>query len=356
MTSKERVLESASHRQTDRVPVDYWATEKVDKRLIEYMGVSDRKELLQALGVDIRYVFPPYIGRPLRTFPDGSQEDIWGVRRKEVRAGSTVYSEVCYSPLAEATTPEELDRFPWPDPGWYDYSQIPDLCNRYKDYAIITVDERTNRTTVLHEAIYLCGMEKIMMDLALNPSFVHKLFDKITGFYIELNKRVFEACSGGIDILLIGDDLGTQNNLLLSPMMLNQFVFPYLKRYVDLCREHKVRVMLHSCGAIREIIPDLIELGIEILNPIQVRAKGMIPSELKNEFGHKLCFHGGVDIQQTLPRGKPDDVKKEVRERINILGKEGGYILAPTHNFQEEVPLENIIAFYHEAGSMGVEN
>lgn len=245
MNPKERVLESVSHRRTDRVPVDYWATEKVDQELIEYMGVSNREEFLHVLGIDIRYVFPPYIGPPLRTFPDGSQEDIWGVRRKEVKTGS-----------------------------------------------------------------------------------------------------------GKIDILLIGDDLGTQNDLLMSPVMLKQFIFPYLRECIELCRGYKVRVMFHSCGAIKGIIPDLIELGIEILNPIQVRANGMILSELKNTFGDRLCFHERVDIQQTLPRGKPDDVKKEVRERIAVLGENGGYILAPTHNFQEEVPMENILAFYHEAGSM----
>lgn len=352
MYPKERVLESISHHQTDRVPVDYWSTEEVDKKLIEYMGVSNRGELLQALGIDIRYVFPPYIGPPLRTFSDGSQEDIWGVRRKKVATASAVYSEVYYSPLSETIAPEELNDFPWPDPDWFDYSQIKNLCDKYESYAIISVDERTNRTAVLHEAIYLCGMEKIMMDLALNPSFVHKLFEEITEFYTEVNKRILKAGSGKIDILLIGDDLGTQDNLIMSPEMLRQFIFPYLKRYIDLCKEYKVRVMFHSCGAIKEIIPDLIELGIEILNPIQVRAKGMAPSELKSKFGDRLCFHGGVDIQQTLPFGKPEDVKKEVRERINTLGKEGGYILAPTHNFQEEVPLENIIAFYQEAGSM----
>ena len=352
MYPKERVLESLSHRQTDRVPVDYWSTEEVDRRLSEYMGVPNRGELLEALGIDIRYVFPPYIGPPLRTFSDGSREDIWGVRRKKLIAGSAIYSEVCYSPLSEMMTPGELDDFPWPEPECFDYSQMATLCDKYKNYAVITVDERTNRTTVLHEAIYLCGMEKIMMDLALNPLFVHKLFGKITAFYTEVNRRILQAGSGKIDILLIGDDFGTQNNLIVSSEMLRRFIFPYLKKYIDLCKEYKVRVMFHSCGAIKEIIPDLIELGIEILNPIQVRAEGMVPSELKNEFGDRLCFHGGLDIQQTLPRGKPDDVRNEVRERIEVLGKNGGYILAPTHNFQEEVPLENIIAFYQEAGSM----
>jgi len=352
MSGKERVLKAINYEITDRVPVDFWATKDATTKLMNYFKLNDKEKLFEKLGIDIRYVFPEYIGPALRDFPDGSKEDIWKIRRKSVKAGNTVYNEVSYYPLADANSIEDIERFDWPDPDWFNFEEMEEMCSKYEKYAIVLCDERTNRTTVLHEGIYLCGMEKIMMDMVLNPDFVHALFNKISNFYLELNKRIFEAAKGKIDILLIGDDLGAQDGLLISPRQIREFIFPHLKKYAELCRKYNVKVMFHSCGSIREIIPNLIDAGVEILNPIQVRAKGMVPEKLKREFGEKLCFHGGVDVQKTLPFGTVEDVKKEVRERINVLGENGGYILSPTHNFQADIPVENIMAFYEEAGSI----
>jgi len=352
MTGKERVLKAIKHESIDRVPVDFWATRDTEKKLISYLNLEDKEALLEKLGIDIRYVFPEYAGPPLKTFSDGSKEDIWKVRRKPIQAGSSTYNEVIYYPLANANSIEDIERFEWPEPNWFNLDNMEEVCRRYEQYAIVLCDERTNRTTVLHQGIYLCGMEKIMMDLIINPDFVHALFTRISDFYLKLNRRIFESVNGKIDILLIGDDIGTQNGLLISPAQIHEFIIPYLKKYIKLCREYNVKVMFHSCGAIREIIPDLIDAGFDILNPIQVRAAGMIPRELKKEFGEKICFHGGVDVQKTLPYGTVEEVKREVRERIDVLGENGGYILAPTHNFQADIPMENIIAVYKEAGSM----
>lgn len=343
MNSKERVLDAVSHKETDRIPADYWATEEVTESLIEYFGLKDYDSLLEKLQIDMRYIFPPYIGPELKTFPDGSKEDIWKIRR------DPVYNEVCYAPLSGASTVEDLDKYTWPSPDWYDYSKIPEMCEKYNNYAIVVCDERTNRTTVLHAGIYLCGMEKVMTDFYINPELVNEMFKRVSEFYLEVNRRIFEAAKGKIDIILIGDDFGTQEALLLSPKMLNDFIYPYLKKYFDLAHQYNVKVMFHSCGAIREIIPDLIDLGVDILNPIQVRAKGMVPEELKERFGKQLCFHGGIDVQKTLPFGSTEDVKKEVEDRIRVLGAGGGYILAPTHNFQPGTPVENIITMYETA-------
>lgn len=352
MYGKERVLKAVEHKTTDRVPVDFWATKDAEKKLFSYFKTNNSEDILEKLGIDIRQVFPEYIGPPLRTFPDSSKEDIWKVRRKGIKAGNATYNEITFYPLSDARTIEDLDKFNWPDPDWFNISGIKEVCRRCEKYAVVLCDERTNRTTVLHQGIYLRGMEQIMLDIALNPEFVHALFRRISRFYIDLNRRVFEAARGKIDILLIGDDIGTQNGLLLSPKQIREFILPYLKEYVELCRNYGVKVMFHSCGAIREIIPDLINTGFDILNPIQVRATGMVPAELKKEFGDKICFHGGVDVQKTMPCGTVEEVRKEVRERIDVLGKNGGYILAPTHNFQADVPVENMLSFYEEAGSL----
>ncbi len=352
MNGKERVLKAIKHETTDRVPVDFWATKDAENKLLSRFNLKDRETLLEKLGIDIRQVFPEYTGPPLHSFPDGSREDIWKVRRKGISAGNATYDEIAWYPLSEASSIEDLEEFEWPSPDMFNIGDMEAVCDRYERYAVLLCDERTNRTTVLHQGIYLRGMEQIMLDIALNPDFVHALFRKISKFYIDLNRKVFEAVKGKIDILLVGDDIGTQNGLLLSPAHIREFVIPYLKEYVRLCKDFGVKAMFHSCGAIRELIPDLIDAGFDILNPIQVRASGMVPAELKKEFGGRICFHGGIDVQKTMPCGTVEQVRKEVRERIDVLGKSGGYILAPTHNFQADVPVENMIAFYEEAGSL----
>jgi len=354
MNGKERVLKAVEHKITDRVPVDFWATKDAEKKLFSHFNLNDREAVLEKLSIDVRQVFPEYTGPSLRSFPDGSMEDIWKVRRKDIKAGNATYNEITFYPLSEARSIGDLEKFDWPDPEQFDISGMEAVCSRYEKYAVVLCDERTNRTTVLHQGIYLRGMEQIMLDIALNPEFVHALFRRISRFYMELNRKVFEAAKGKIDILLIGDDIGTQSGLLLSPKQIREFILPYLREYVKLCKDYAVKAMFHSCGAIREIIPDLIDTGFDILNPIQVRAAGMIPAELKKEFGEKICFHGGVDVQKTMPCGTVEEVKKEVRDRIDVLGKNGGYILAPTHNFQADVPVENMLAFYEEAGSLRI--
>jgi len=188
-----------------------------------------------------------------------------------------------------------------------------------------------------------------LIDLLRNPQFTHRLYEKITEFYLEFNRRCFEEAGDLIDIFMMGEDLGTQEGLLVSPRVFRQFIKPYLARHVRLAKRYGIRVMLHSCGAIRALIPELVEIGIDILNPIQVRAKGMKPEELKREFGDRLSFHGGIDIQKTLPLGTPEDVRAEVRNRVQTLGKGGGYILCSTHNIQADTPIENILAMYEEA-------
>jgi len=352
MTGKERVLKAIGHETTDRVPVDFWATKEAEKKLFSYFNLEDREALLEKLGIDVRQVFPEYIGPPLRSFPDGSKEDIWKIRRKGIRAGNATYNEITFYPLSGATSIGDIEKFDWPAPDRFNIAGMDAVCNRHEKYATVLCDERTNRTTVLHQGIYLREMEQIMLDIALNPDFVHALFRRISRFYLNLNRQVFESAKGKIDILLVGDDIGTQNGLLLSPGQIREFILPYLREYTGLCKDYGVKAMFHSCGAIREVIPDLIDAGFDILNPIQVRATGMVPAELKKEFGERICFHGGVDVQKTMPCGTVDEVRKEVRERIDVLGKNGGYILAPTHNFQADVPVENIIAFYKEAGSI----
>ena len=342
MTSKQRALAAINLQKPDRTPLDYWAVPGITLALMEKLGFSEEEELLRYFNADFRYIFPSYRGPEPESSPDW-QEDLWQVRR------DSVYNEVIKAPLSEASSPANLDSYPWPQPEWYDVSNFRAECAGLQDYCVVLCDERTNRTSVLHQGIYLRGMENMMMDLAVNPPLVHELFERVTDFYLRLNRKIFEAADGAVDVILVGDDFGTQGGLLISRKMLGEFVYPHLKKHFSLAHEYGIKVMFHSCGAIRELIPDLIGLGVDILNPLQSGAEGMEPAGLKKEFGDRICFHGSVDTQKTLPFGSEADVRAQVRDRIKTLSPGGGFILAPTHNFQINTPLENIIAVYDEA-------
>jgi len=356
MNSKQRVLAAIAHRSPDRVPVDYWAVPEVTEILLKKFGIEKENDLLNRLEVDLRYVKPSYIGSEFKEQPDGSLHrklpdgtfvDIWGVKRKKVNWGRGSYLEVIESPLRDANNVKEIKNYTWPRVEAFDYQSISRQCSKYKDLAIIlTGDRLTTRASVFKLAMYLRGMDKLLMDLALNPKLVEALVAKLLEFHLEHNRRVFEAAAKEIDIFMLGDDFGAENGLLLSPPMFRRFFKPPLGCLIDLAKKFNLKTMIHSCGAVREIIPDFIEMGLDILNPIQIRAKGMDPENLKREFGRDICFHGSIDVQKELPFRTPDEIRKIVRSRIKILGKSGGFILAPSHNLQPDIPVDNIVTMY----------
>jgi uroporphyrinogen decarboxylase len=175
------------------------------------------------------------------------------------------------------------------------------------------------------------------------------LVDRFTDFYVEYFDRLFSAVPGKIDILRIADDLAMQDRLLMSPASFDRHLGPRIARLVDLAHAHGVKVMFHSCGAVVPLIDRLIALGVDILDPIQVRATGMDPAYLKETFGDRITLHGAIDTQYVLPRGTPDDVRRDVRRMIEILSPGGGFILAPSHVLQTDVTTENIVALYETA-------
>jgi uroporphyrinogen decarboxylase len=190
------------------------------------------------------------------------------------------------------------------------------------------------------------GWEGMFLDMAERPDWVHFLCRKFTDFYLEDYTRAAEISEGRIDIFLLISDLGSQNGPLISLAMFRKFIAPYLKEMIELIHSLGAFVLFHSCGAIRPFIPDLISLGIDVLDPIQPTGPDMTPESLKADFGAQLSFHGGIDMQQLLPNGTPEQVRREVRRYCDILGRGGGYILAPAHLFQPDVPPENVLACY----------
>jgi uroporphyrinogen decarboxylase len=353
MNSKERVVMAIDHKEPDRIPLDFWWSHEMRDKLLDYLKLESVDDLQQFLGSDIRCIYPRYRGPKLKKFEDGSYEDFWGVIRKPCKHSGGEYDEVVFSPLGEAKSVEDIEGIRWPDPDWFDYSSLAEQCEQYKDYAVMVGRMGVESQTIFIQTWFMLGLERILGDFIERPHFVKALVDKIMEFRVEHVKRILAATKGRAEILQIADDYGTQRGLFMSPSMWREFFAPPLKTLADMIHEAGLKVFLHCCGSSRTIIPDLIELGVDILNPIQVHAAGMDPKELKEEFGYTLCFHGAVDTQKTLPLGTRDEVISEVKERIAIMGKGGGYILAPVHTVESDVPIENVLALYEAAREYG---
>jgi uroporphyrinogen decarboxylase len=345
MTSKERVLAAFERRPPDRVPIWYGADPGVTQNLLRLTGSPDEEALMRRLHIDFRRVRERYVGPPLATYADGSRDTFWGVRR-----AGLYYGQPMTHPLAGIERVEDLDRHRWPSPAWFDFSHIRATCRGWEDCAIIGGPW----VVVYTDATELMGTAEFWLKLHTHPEVIEALLRRVADFYYQLAIRFFDAAAGCLDIFFFGDDFGGQNGLQISPAMWRRFMKPYLKRFVDLGKQAGLKTMLHSCGGVREIIPDLIEIGMDALNPVQVRAKGMEPAGLKHDFGDRICFHGAIDHQQTLPFGSTDEVRAEVRQMIDILAPGGGYCLAASHDLLlNEFPPENILAMYDEGYSYG---
>ena len=359
MDSRERTLRALSFEEPDRVPIDVWMSAGC-KRKLAGAGLSF-DGFLDAHDVDLRYIDGPvYIGPPLRTFPDGVSEDIWGVRRVPMTVsledGAETYQELAESPLATAESAEAVYAYDhWPSPDWFDYTGIEAQCDavREKGRAVVFMGDRMNRLAQLKPAMYIRGMETIWTDFYLNPDIARAIFACIRRFYVAYAERIFDAANGKLDILLTGDDFGGQDGPLLSESTWLEFLADGFAEYVALAKSHDIVVMHHTCGAVRPLIPHMIDRGLDVLQSLQPEAAGMDPHGLKRKFGDRLAFHGGISIQRTLPFGAPEDIRNEVRDRVEALAPGGGYILCTSHNIQADTPLENVhalLAAYHEFG------
>ena len=341
MTPRERVMTAVGHGVPDRTPADYKAEPEVNEAMLNSLQLGSYDELLNKLEVDIRRIEPCYVGPPSKVLADGVTEDYWGIRAKQMKASHGTYSMYVETDVWHAETVEDLDKHSWPSPDIFDYSVMPEQCGQYPEHAIMF-----EGSDLFTRPCILRGMENMMLDMVMRPEIAHYIMEKFTAFYCEDLTRAAESTGGGFQLYCEWSDFGTQEGLLISVPMWREFIGPYLKRLIDVCHSCGTKFMLHSCGAIRELIPDLIEMGVDILDPIQVMAKGMEPAGLKKDFGDRLCFHGGLCTQSTLPFGTPDDVKREVLDRVATLGEGGGYVIAPSHNIQPDTSVENILAMY----------
>ncbi len=338
MTPRERWEAVLSRQKPDRVPMGYSATREATDKLLAHLGLGDTDELFEQLHIDAsvgaggRYVGP--------TLPDG--EDVLGLRYEQITYATGTYNECVHHPLAEYDTVAEIEAgYRWPDPDWWEYSHIEDDV-RGKEH----LPCHANNVSPFMLYGYLRGLEQSFIDFIENPEIARyclkKLFDLA---YVE-TQRIVEAIPGRVLYSFVADDFGSQRSLMMSREQILEYYVPMAKRHIDLLREAGVWVFHHNDGAIRPMIPDMIDAGIEVLNPVQWRCTGMDREGLKRDFGDRLVFHGGMDNQHTIAFGTVAEVRQEVVDNLATLGRGGGYIMAPCHNIQAVGPPENVVAMY----------
>jgi len=375
MTPRERVMRAVEHREPDRVPIDFGGLHtschmSAYKSLITYLGeewkepkifdmfqqiVVPDERLMEGFGADVRGSFPdPANNWSLKVDPEeNSYIDEWGIKYHMPEGG--FYYDITKAPLENASL-EEIKKYKFPDP--YDSGRVKRLKQKYK-----MLYENTNYALIIYcptggvfeHSYFLRGIEKLYEDMTLNLKIIDYLAARISEWQIEFWDNVLTAIGEYIQIVQIGDDLGHQDGLLFSPEIYRRYYKPRERAIISsIKKKTNAKIYFHSCGAIYEVIPDLIEIGVDILNPVQISARGMDSKKLKKEFGKDITFWGGgCDPQKILPYGSPKDVEEEVKKRIDDFAPGGGFVFASVHNIQAKVPPENIVTMYEAALKYG---
>jgi uroporphyrinogen decarboxylase len=352
MTSKERVLTTLACAAADRVPINYAANAGIDARLKQHFGLKpdDDKGLRQALGVDFRGVGAPYVGPRLHEdiAARGVKVDNWGIHRRWIEHESGGYWDYCDFPLQEADE-ETVARWPMPDPAQNDYAGVWDQCQRMREYAVCLYcfGDLINGNGMLR------GMEQTLVDLVTDEPAGLLLADRRFAIQAEIARRTFEAARGGIDILWLGEDLGTQDRPMISLEVFRKHIRPRYQKLVDLGKAFGAKVMIHTCGSSSWAYEDFIGMGIDAVDTLQPEAKDMAPAYLKQRFGGRLAFHGCISTAGPVAFGTVADVVRSCRETLAIMMPGGGYCFAPTHSLQDNSPTANVVAMYATAGKYG---
>jgi uroporphyrinogen decarboxylase len=380
MNSRQRVIQSLNHKEPDRVPIDLGATivssivKQAYIELKQHLGIPVEpikmldyvqqlpyvdEELMERFGVDFRMVQLPAATLPdIALFEEGQYYafiDRWGSKLHMPKDGGLYFDWVEF-PIKEPTM-EALDHYHWPEPDPIEVNlQLGQQAKKLyenTDYAL--VGSAVIGGGIFEQPARVMGLQNFLMALVAEPVFANRLMEIITDIYIESCKRYLDQVGPYLQVFTYWDDLAGQNGWMINPEMYRKLVKPKQKHLVEAIKEKTgAKLFYHSCGAARGLIPDLIEIGFDILNPVQVSARGMDTRQLKAEFGRDIVFWGGgVDTQHILPFGKPQEVVDEVKRRIDDLAPGGGFIFSAIHNIQAFVPPQNIVAAFDTALDYG---
>jgi uroporphyrinogen decarboxylase len=373
MTSRERVRAAFNHREPDRVPVDFGQdfhngiNEVAYRNLLTHLGIADTGEIevydlmqrlaavdtrvLERFRVDTRYIFTnPNERFQLSIEPDGSFEDEWGVYRKRVG----YYCENVRAPLAGKSR-AEIMRHAFPDPA--EKSRFKGLKAKAKKmyesdgYALMA----GQAATIFYFASELVGFNEFMTDLALEPERIDALVGRVYDWMHEFSSRYLDEVGDYVEGWWMGDDWGMQTGPIMAPETFRKMFKPRYKKLLDMVKSKtKAKVCLHTCGATYWIMSDLVDVGVDVVHPLQPTAAGNDdPAKIKREFGDKLVFYSNIANQTVLPRGKPREVAEEAKRKIRALAPGGGYIFSGGHNIQADVPPENVVALFDAAREFG---
>ena len=350
MTSYERVMKSLNFQKPDRPPLNFFGTPEVWANMKRHLHVETNEDVHILLGSDMRYVSARYVG-PDRFvgnsgFGDGGT-DVWGIQWKPVSNQFATYHEIARHPLAELTRLKEIQEYTWPSPDWFDVSHLKEEISRINDRERRAIVYSTGN--FFETPWYMRSMERFLMDFVECPEIAEYLMMKATSFYKELSIRAIEASEGMIDIVWSASDVGMQTGLMMSPEIWRRYIKPWHRELIVPFKKMGLKTRYHSDGSLIPIIEDLIEMGLDLLDPIQPKAKGMDADNLYRMFGGRISFYGGIDTQDLLPHGKPEDIEKEVLRYIRTLGADGGYVAAASNAIQPDVPVENILAMFRTA-------
>lgn len=339
MDSRERVMRTLNREQTDRVPFGIFGTSDTNEARMAYdLGFSSITDMYKFLGIDIIHLMTPlkYMGEK-RTYM-GHEANFWGVPVKSKERGNS--GDLC--PLKNVSSVDEVEAYNWPRIEDFDSADYDRLLDTYEGFSI----EGGLWAPIFHNLTWLCGFETALMNMVLQPEVTQAIIRHATDFWIDYCKVLLERARGRVDIIENCNDFGGQQGLMMSYEMFTRFFKPEFKRIYDTIKHYDVKVMQHSCGAISEVIGDYIDLGADIINPVQVSARGMEPTDLMSRFGGKVTFYGGIDTQHVLPQGPEELIRDVTRAALDTFGN--SYILGPSQAIDDDIPTAHAVAMFDE--------
>jgi uroporphyrinogen decarboxylase len=352
MNSRERVLTAVAHKEPDRVPLTVDMQHEVEVDLYRHFGITTRAELWDKLHIDTWLVGAKIADPdPGAAVPAGESKSIWGYRSREVSYGKGSYSEMVHFPLAGGDlTRQRIDAHIYPDTAQVTVDPIRTARAAPPDRAIIAHLSHGG----YFNATFMRGLEQYLMDLYIDYPTAEYFVRRICEFVVPAVQKLVDEAADAFDIYYIADDYCDATRPLFSPEIFRKLVKPYLTEIATIIHKADKKFLLHVCGAVREILPDIIDAGVDILEPIQTSATGMAVEGLKRDFGKDITFYGSMDLVSVLNRCTPDEVRDVTRKHMRVLGKDGGLILGPGHTYiQVDAPLANILAMYETAYTEG---